>query len=37
MSLLSVRNLSTWFPVYGGVLRRKTGEIKAVDGVSFDI
>lgn len=37
MSLLSVRNLSTWFPVYGGVLRRQTGEIKAVDGVSFDI
>jgi ABC-type oligopeptide transport system ATPase subunit len=37
MSLLSVRNLSTWFPVYGGVLRRKTGEIKAVDDVSFDI
>lgn len=37
MPLLSVRNLSTWFPVYGGVLRRKTGEIKAVDGVSFDI
>lgn len=37
MPLLSVRNLSTWFPVYGGVLRRQTGEIKAVDGVSFDI
>jgi ATPase components of various ABC-type transport systems, contain duplicated ATPase len=37
MSLLSVRNLSTWFPVYGGVLRGKTGEIKAVDGVSFEI
>ena len=37
MSLLSVRNLSTWFPVYGGVLRRQTGEIKAVDGVSFEI
>ena len=37
MPLLSVRNLRTWFPVYGGVLRRQTGEIKAVDGVSFDI
>jgi ABC-type oligopeptide transport system ATPase subunit len=37
MPLLSVRNLRTWFPVYGGVLRRRTGEIKAVDGVSFDI
>jgi len=37
MPLLSVRNLRTWFPVYGGVLRRKTGDIKAVDDVSFDI
>jgi peptide/nickel transport system ATP-binding protein/oligopeptide transport system ATP-binding protein len=37
MPLLSVRNLSTWFPVYGGVFRRRTGEIKAVDDVSFDI
>ena len=37
MPLLSVRNLRTWFPVYGGVLRRRTGEIKAVDDVSFDI
>jgi oligopeptide transport system ATP-binding protein len=35
--LLSVRNLSTWFPVYGGVFRRRTGEIKAVDDVSFDV
>jgi ABC-type oligopeptide transport system ATPase subunit len=37
MPLLSVRHLRTWFPVYGGVLRRRTGEIKAVDDVSFDI
>lgn len=37
MPLLSVQDLRTWFPVFGGVLRRKTGEIKAVDGVSFDI
>jgi peptide/nickel transport system ATP-binding protein/oligopeptide transport system ATP-binding protein len=37
MPLLSVRHLSTWFPVYGGVMRRRTGEIKAVDDVSFDI
>jgi ABC-type oligopeptide transport system ATPase subunit len=37
MSLVSVRNLSTWFPVFGGVFRRRTGEIKAVDDVSFDI
>ncbi|MEX1044597.1 MAG: ATP-binding cassette domain-containing protein [Chthoniobacterales bacterium] len=37
MPLLSVRNLSTWFPVYGGVFRRRTGEIKAVDEVSFEV
>lgn len=37
MPLLSVRNLRTWFPVFGGVFRRRTGEIKAVDDVSFDI
>ena len=36
MPLISVRNLCTWFPVLGGVLRRPKGEIKAVDGVSFD-
>jgi peptide/nickel transport system ATP-binding protein/oligopeptide transport system ATP-binding protein len=37
MPLISVRNLRTWFPVFGGVFRRRTGEIKAVDDVSFDI
>lgn len=37
MPLVSVRNLRTWFPVTGGVLRRRTGEIKAVDDVSFDV
>lgn len=37
MALLSVRDLRTWFPVLGGVFRRAAGEIRAVDGVSFDI
>jgi peptide/nickel transport system ATP-binding protein/oligopeptide transport system ATP-binding protein len=37
MPLVSVRHLRTWFPVFGGVFRRRTGEIKAVDDVSFDI
>ncbi len=37
MPLIDVHNLCTWFPVFGGVLRRRTGEIKAVDDVSFSI
>jgi peptide/nickel transport system ATP-binding protein/oligopeptide transport system ATP-binding protein len=37
MPLLEVKDLKTWFPVYGGLLRRKTGDIKAVDGVSFSV
>ncbi len=37
MPLVSVQNLRTWFPVFGGVFRHKTGEIKAVDDVSFDL
>jgi peptide/nickel transport system ATP-binding protein/oligopeptide transport system ATP-binding protein len=35
--LIEVRDLRTWFPVTGGVFRRKIGEIKAVDGVSFTV
>lgn len=37
MPLLEVENLCTWFPVLGGVLRRKVGDIRAVDNVSFTI
>jgi ABC-type microcin C transport system duplicated ATPase subunit YejF len=37
MSLLEVENLCTWFPVHGGLLRRKTGDIRAVDGVAFHV
>lgn len=36
-NLVEVRDLVKYFPVYGGVLRRQTAEVKAVDGVSFDI
>ena len=36
-TLLKVQDLRVHFPIYGGVLRRKVAEVKAVDGVSFDI
>jgi oligopeptide transport system ATP-binding protein len=35
--LLEVKNLKVYFPVFGGVLQRKVAEVKAVDGVSFNI
>ncbi|WP_348672320.1 dipeptide ABC transporter ATP-binding protein [uncultured Abyssibacter sp.] len=35
--LLRVRGLTKHFPVKGGVLRRTVAQVKAVDGVSFDI
>ncbi|MGR3638786.1 ATP-binding cassette domain-containing protein, partial [Alterinioella nitratireducens] len=35
--LVSVRGLKMYFPIYTGLLRRHTGDVKAVDGVSFDI
>ena len=37
MALIEVRDLKVWFPVRGGILRRKIGDIKAVDGISFDV
>lgn len=35
--LLSVRNLKKHYPITEGLLRRETGRVRAVDGVSFDI
>ena len=35
--LVQVRDLKMYFPIYSGLLRRHTGNVKAVDGVSFDI
>jgi ABC-type microcin C transport system duplicated ATPase subunit YejF len=35
--LLEVRDLSIHFPIHSGLLRRKTGVFKAVDGVSFTV
>ena len=34
---LQVDNLKKYFPIMQGLIRRKTGDIKAVDGISFDI
>jgi oligopeptide/dipeptide ABC transporter ATP-binding protein len=36
-SIISVRNLKTYYPIYGGVFKRRIGDVKAVDGVSFDL
>ena len=35
--LVEVHDLKLYFPIYGGLLRRQVGNVKAVDGVSFDI
>jgi oligopeptide transport system ATP-binding protein len=35
--LVEVRDLRMYFPIYTGLLRRHTGNVKAVDGVSFDL
>jgi peptide/nickel transport system ATP-binding protein len=36
-SMLAVTNLETHFPIRRGVLRRKVGAVRAVDGVSFAV
>ncbi len=35
--LLEVKDLKIRYPIWGGVLRHKVGEIRAVDGVSFTL
>jgi oligopeptide transport system ATP-binding protein len=35
--LVRVRDLKMHFPIHTGILRRHTGDVKAVDGISFDI
>ena len=35
--LVQVTDLKMHFPIYSGLFRRHTGDVKAVDGVSFDI
>ena len=36
-ALVEVRDLVKYFPVRGGILQRKVADVKAVDGISFDI
>ena len=36
-ALLEVRDLRKHFPIHRGILQRKVGAVKAVDGISFDI
>ncbi len=35
--LLEVRNLKVHFPIFGGIMQRRVGDVKAVDGVSFTL
>ncbi len=35
--LLEVRDLQKHFPIHKGLLQRRVGEVRAVDGVTFDI
>jgi peptide/nickel transport system ATP-binding protein len=35
--ILSVSDLQKYFPITAGVLRKKVGDVKAVDGVSLDV
>jgi len=35
--ILSIKNLKTYYPIYGGFFKRKMGEVKAVNGVSFNL
>ncbi|MBA7713841.1 hypothetical protein ES703_122851 [subsurface metagenome] len=35
--ILSAKNLKTYYPVFGGILKRTIGYVKAVDGVTFNL
>jgi len=36
-NLITIENLKKYFPIYGGVLKKKVAEVKAVDGVNLNI
>ncbi|MCI4346559.1 MAG: ATP-binding cassette domain-containing protein, partial [Thermoplasmata archaeon] len=35
--LIAVRNLRKYFPIRGGIFSSHIGDVRAVDGVSFDV
>ncbi|MFX1456089.1 MAG: ABC transporter ATP-binding protein [Promethearchaeota archaeon] len=35
--IIRVLNLKTYYPILGGLFKRKIGEVKAVDGVTFNL
>ena len=35
--IIIVKNLKTYYPILGGLFKRKIGEVKAVDGVTFNL
>jgi oligopeptide transport system ATP-binding protein len=35
--LLKVEDLRVYFPIHGGIMMRKVAEVKAVDGISFEV
>ncbi len=35
--VIAARNVRKWFPIRGGVFSTKVGDVRAVDGVSFDV
>lgn len=36
-TLLNIKNLVKYFPIYGGILLRQVGEVHAVDNISFEM
>ncbi len=36
-TLVEVNHLKTWFPIHSGIFAKKTGDVRAVDDVSFKI
>jgi oligopeptide/dipeptide ABC transporter ATP-binding protein len=36
-TVLRIRGLKKYYPIFGGLLKRKVAEVKAVDGVNFDV